>query len=273
MCKTALLALLLALASACSIAPNHAVDPVLRLHGHNDYLQPVPCARALELGIGSLEADVFPVDGELLVGHEHWQLRPFRTLRSMYLEPLAQAVAERGGTLLPGGRPLVLLVDIKQHGEQAYSLLREQLRPFAPMLTRFVAGRIEPGAVTILLSGDRPIATVAAEADRLCAIDGRLADLDRVPPPPVDLVPWVSSRWSNVSDWTGSDELMADETRRVQDLVARANAQGRELRFWSAPDRREGWAALLRLGVHRVGTDQPKKAVEWVRSGGGLEPR
>ena len=261
---------MLLLLVACAGGPEDTVsapaDPALRVHGHNDYLQPVPCTRALELGLGSLEADIFLEDGELRVGHERWQLRPGRTLRALYLEPLWAAWQERSGSLRSDGEPLVLLIDIKADGRHVYEVLRQQLRAFAPMLTRFVDGRVEPGAVTVLLSGDRPVDVVAGERDRLCAIDGRLPDLDRSPPPPAHLVPWVSSSWRKISDWTGSDDLMADEIVRVRALVAKANAQGRELRFWSAPDRREGWAALLQLGVHRVCTDQPKNAVRWLRA-------
>ncbi|MCK5940334.1 MAG: hypothetical protein KAI24_00080, partial [Planctomycetes bacterium] len=106
------LAILAALAAACAVPPKPGPDPALRLHGHNDYLQPVPLRRALELGLGSLEADVFLEDGELRVGHERWQLRPGRTLQAMYLDPLLAAV-RAPGALRSDGRPLMLLVDIK----------------------------------------------------------------------------------------------------------------------------------------------------------------
>ena len=137
-----------------------SVDPALRLHGHNDYLQPVPLQRALDLRLGSIEADIYLVDGELRVGHERWQLRKGRTLESMYLDPL-QAASKRGA-LRDDGLPLVLLVDIKAQGAVVYSHLREVLRGYRDMLTRFVDGRIEPGAVTILLSGSRPAATACS---------------------------------------------------------------------------------------------------------------
>ncbi|MFN3243432.1 MAG: phosphatidylinositol-specific phospholipase C/glycerophosphodiester phosphodiesterase family protein [Planctomycetota bacterium] len=253
------------LAVACAVAPKPAPDPALRLHGHNDYLQPVPLVRALELGLGSLEADIFLVDGELRVGHERWQLRPGRTLQSMYLDPLLAAF-RRCGSLRSDGQPLVLLVDVKADGDKVYTELRDVLPRYRDMLSRFVDGRVEPGAVTVLLSGNRPVSTVAADAERWCAIDGRLRDLDRRPPPPAHLVPWVSSSWRSISDWTGSDDLMPHEIERITDLVTRAHRQGRELRFWGAPDRREAWGAFYDLGVDRIGSDQPKKAAAWLRS-------
>lgn len=255
---------LLGLFAACGSVPKAVADPVLRLHGHNDYLQPVPLARALELGLGSLEADIYLVEGELRVGHERWQLRPGRTLQAMYLDPLRDRVAALG-PLRSDGLPLVLLVDIKADGERVYEHLRRVLRRYEGMLTRFVEGRVKPGAVTVLLSGDRPTAQVAAELDRFCALDGRLKDLDAEPPIAASLVPWVSSSWRSVSDWGGSDDLMAGETARVQALVARAHAQGRALRFWAAPDRKEAWAAFYDFGVDCICTDQPKQAARWLR--------
>ncbi|MCU0866825.1 MAG: phosphatidylinositol-specific phospholipase C/glycerophosphodiester phosphodiesterase family protein [Planctomycetes bacterium] len=249
---------------ACATAPG-AEPEVGFLHGHNDYLQPVPLRTALELGLGSVEADIFLVDGELRVGHERWQLRAGRTLASLYLEPLAAHVRDHG-PLRANGAPFVLLVDIKAEPVAVWSVLRAELERHRSMLTRFTDGAIEPGAVTVILSGARPRAQLVAEAERLCALDGRLVDLDAVPPLPCELVPWISEAWSRVSDWTGADELLADERARVRDLVARTHAQGRELRFWGTPDRREGWQALRELGVDRIGTDRPKVAVAWARS-------
>ena len=55
--------LLLLVGCAVTPSPNSSapVDPALRLHGHNDYLQPVPLTRALEYGNpkGNLEPRPF----------------------------------------------------------------------------------------------------------------------------------------------------------------------------------------------------------------------
>lgn len=261
--------------AACAGGPAPA-DPsaavVTRLHGHNDYLQPVPLRTALQLGLGSVEADVFLVDGELRVGHERWQLRAGRTLAAMYLQPLAAHAAANGGRVRADGAPFVLLVDIKADGAAVYAVLRAELAALAPtpgLLTRFVGERIEPGAITVLLSGSRPRELVAAEPERWCALDGRLVDLQARVPPPTASMPWISDAWSRISDWRGSDELLPDERERIAALVALAHAQGRELRFWGAPDRVEAWSALFALGVDRIGTDRPKAAAAWAASRDG----
>ncbi|MCS6919603.1 MAG: hypothetical protein NZM28_07520, partial [Fimbriimonadales bacterium] len=47
-----------------------------RAHSHNDYWRKRPLQDALECGFCSVEADIFLVDGKLLVGHDTHELRP-----------------------------------------------------------------------------------------------------------------------------------------------------------------------------------------------------
>src|ERR1700748_1478515 len=73
------------------------VTPLLNAHAHNDYEHTHPLFDALDQGFASVEADVYPVDGELLVGHNRRDLKPERTLESLYLAPLAARVEKNGG--------------------------------------------------------------------------------------------------------------------------------------------------------------------------------
>lgn len=232
-----------------------------RGHSHNDYGRRAPLHEALRHGFCSVEADVFLRDGLLLVGHDEWMLHPSRTLESLYLDPLRECVRAHGGTVHGDGRTFMLLVDIKQQGDLVYARLREVLEQRREMLTRFSAETIEAGAVTVVLSGDRPTAIVAQEATRLVAIDGRLTDLDRKPP--LSLVPLVSSPWRNTFAWAGRDEMPPEEMARLRELVEQVHGQGRMLRFWGAPDRTEAWIALRDAGVDWVNTDRPREFDAW----------
>ena len=42
---------------------------VSNVHAHNGYVHPVPFYTAFNAGFGSIEADVFPVNGVLMVAH------------------------------------------------------------------------------------------------------------------------------------------------------------------------------------------------------------
>src|SRR2546426_1011359 len=69
-----------ALANAAMSGPPPGVVPLLNAHAHNDYEHSRPLLDALDQGFTSVEADVFPVAGNLLVAHDFYALRPDRTL-------------------------------------------------------------------------------------------------------------------------------------------------------------------------------------------------
>lgn len=143
-------------AAASPAARHHRTRALRRAHAHNDYLHPRPLHDALAHGFTSVEADIFLVDGELLVAHEATDLDPSRTLASLYLDPLLARVRANHGTVHPGYRdPVQLLIDIKTDGAAAYLELDRQLRHYRRMLTSYHHGRVRPGAITPVISGDR----------------------------------------------------------------------------------------------------------------------
>jgi hypothetical protein len=46
-----------------------------------------------------------------------------------------------------------------------------------------------------------------------------------------------------------------DDRTRLHDLVAKAHAQGRRIRFWATPDRPEVWRELLEADVDLINAD------------------
>src|SRR5438874_13201724 len=87
--------------------------PLIRAHAHNDYEHKRPLLDALERGFCSVEADIFLVDGQLLVGHTRQDLKPGRTLEALYLEPLRKLAKANGGRVYPKGPTIYLLIDVK----------------------------------------------------------------------------------------------------------------------------------------------------------------
>ena len=68
--------------------PAEETKPVPQAHAHNDYYHQRPLLDALSHGFCSVEADIFLVDGKLLVGHSRSELKPNNTLERLYLDPL-----------------------------------------------------------------------------------------------------------------------------------------------------------------------------------------
>jgi glycerophosphoryl diester phosphodiesterase len=241
-----------------------AVRPLPQAHSHNDYEQKRPLLEALDHGFCSVEADVYLVEGQLWVAHDRKDLKPDRTLKSLYLEPLAERVRNRVGIFADPKARLMLLVDVKGQGAEVYQRLKTELAPYAPMLTRFRDTGVVTGAVTVVLSGDRAWDLAREDLDRWCALDGRMSDLTNAAPagvagsstPPASLVPLVSESWRTLFRWNGDGEMSAVEKARLKGLVSQAHAQGRKIRFWALPDRPEAWKVCQDAGVDLINTDK-----------------
>ncbi|TDD31731.1 hypothetical protein E1286_44510 [Nonomuraea terrae] len=259
--------LLAALPAALPASAAAGVEPLARAHAHNDYEHERPLLDALDHGFTSVEADVYLVDGQLLVGHDPEDLRPGRTLQALYLDPLAERV--RAGSVYPGTRqPLQLLVDIKNNGAATYTALDEVLRGYRTMLTTFHKGKVKPGAVTVVVSGDRPRDLMAAQERRYAFYDGRLSDLGQGDP---GLVPLISDNWTNHFTWTGEGEMPAAEREKLRQIVATAHRDGQRVRFWATPDasgpaREALWRELVAADVDHINTDDLAGLAQFLRA-------
>lgn len=227
--------------------------PLPQAHAHNDYLHARPLRDALDHGFCGVEADVFLVGELLLVAHERSALKPERTLQALYLDPLRARVKKHRGSVYPNGPPLTLLIDLKSPGESTYRKLAGVLADYADILSVVVDGKPTPGPVSVVISGNRPWRVVEAESRRFVGVDGRLSDLDSTRP--AHLMPWISDNWSLHFRWRGVGPIGADEGKKLRELVARAHAAGRRVRFWATPDKPAVWAELLAAGVDLINAD------------------
>ncbi|MBI1319683.1 MAG: hypothetical protein GC168_12155 [Candidatus Hydrogenedens sp.] len=238
------------------------VIPLPRAHSHNDYNRDRPLLDALDHGMCSVEADIFLVDGALLVGHNAEDLTPERSLEKLYLDPLQERVQANSGKVFPGGPCITLLIDIKDDGRKTYARLREVLTHYKDMLTEFTDDATTERAVTVILSGARPEEMVAAESTRLVALDGRLDDLDNHPNP--HLYPLVSESWLSVFKWMGAGEMPAEERAKLDELVAKAHANGQRIRFWALPFGLAAWDTAYEAGVDYINVDFPERVQKFM---------
>ena len=230
-----------------------AQTPLANAHAHNDYLHKRPLLDALEHGFCSVEADIHLVDGKLLVAHDPEQVQTGRTLETLYLEPLQARVKMNKGKVHAGGEDFYLLIDLKTAAEPTYTALRETLRRFEGIVSEFRDDKVERRAVTVIISGNRPIELMSNEVSRLAAIDGRLTDLQANPSP--RLIPWISDNWTKHFQWRGDGTVSEDDKAKLQKIVSQCRAQGRKLRFWATPDTVAGWRELRSAGVDLMNTD------------------
>ena len=247
-------ALVFVLATAGCVQTGGRATALVHAHAHNDYAHTRPLLDALDHGFCSVEADIFLMDGQLLVAHDEKKTRSDRTLQALYLDPLRERVKQNRGRVFRGGPELTLLIDLKSDWRTLYPALRATLTDYADMLTTFRDGRKQTRAVLVIISGNRSREMFAGETTRYAAFDGELADLDSNAS--ADLIPWISSPWGRTFQWRGDGEMPATELARLREIVARAHAQGRRVRFWGAPDRTEVWQVLREAGVDLINTDK-----------------
>jgi len=235
-------------------AAEPAVTPLPQAHAHNDYLHARPLLDALDQGFASVEADVFLVDGDLWVAHTEQELDSQRTLRALYLEPLRARSRSQGGMIYPDGGRFQLLIDLKTPAERTYEVLTEILSEYADIMTVVRDGTVEAKTVDVVVSGNRPLAMMQAQAVRFAGVDGRLSDLHS--DLPVHLMPLLSDRWGAHFQWRGTGPINETERRQLTEFVARAHAAGRRIRFWATPETEECWQLLRDAGVDHINTDK-----------------
>ncbi|GKU21464.1 unnamed protein product [Fusarium langsethiae] len=122
------------------------VSPVM-VHSHNDYLRPRPLFSALSVGCASVEADVWLSSNgrDLLVGHHWWNLRPEKTLESLYITPLLHILdafnspphvdnltetgSAAGVFATDPNKTLILFIDVKDDPAKTWPVLMKHLEP------------------------------------------------------------------------------------------------------------------------------------------------
>lgn len=255
----------------CSFALIHlgaramcAAEPLLNAHAHNDYWHDRPLFDAIDQGFTSVEADVYLVDGKLLVGHSRDELKAERTLQTLYLEPLARRIQASGKGVYSAGGRFFLLVDFKTDADAALHALNSSIQAFHQILTSVTKGVAHQGAVTIVITGNRPKIDPTEQAPRYFGVDGRLSDLDSLSP--AHVMPMISDNWVNHFAWRGTGAMPETERSKLHTLVRKAHAAGRVVRFWGTPESEPFWRELLEADVDLIGTDQLGRLAKFLRT-------
>ncbi len=242
-----------------------AEEPLENAHAHNDYLHEHPLFDALDRRFTSVEADIFLVDGKLLVGHKRDKLKPNRTLESLYLAPLARRVQKNGGRVYQNGPRFFLLIDIKSDSKATYRHLEKVLSKHADILTAVGDdGKVRQAAVTAVITGAQPRDEVIKASPRYAGLDGRISDLDS--DAPAHPMPMISDKWTDHFNWNGDGPMPAAERVKLKEIVSKAHAADRVVRFWATPENELVWTELCSSGVDLINTDQLDRLATFLRA-------
>ena len=260
-----------ALAAGATLATNaedvRVPNRITLIHSHNDYAQERPFWGAYEAGADSIEADVYLVDGDLLVAHTRKELKKENTLRRLYLEPLREVMRKNGGRARVDGKPLQLMVDIKS-GKPALDRLleiveQEGFRDCFDIVKN-------PSATRLTVTGDH-----SKVEDFLAYPDFVFFDV----PPTRQLadgqykrVPLVSQCASAYTRWRSGAMDEADKAK-IRNAVRQTHAKGSKFRLWAYPDHPEAWRLAMELGLDYINTDRPAAVAAFLRDLEFADPR
>ncbi|HCN82450.1 MAG TPA: alkaline phosphatase [Sphingobacteriaceae bacterium] len=213
------------------------------VHSHNDYLNSEPFERAYRNDFGSIEADIYPVNGVLFVAHSKREVKPNLTLKGLYINPLLKKLSENKT------RKLKLLIDIKENYKQSLDLLVQDLEP----LKKYLSTPQKSGQVTILISGTRP-----PPSEYKNYPDYILFDNDQSLPH--NATEWkrvglVSLTFQKFTAWKGVGPLDPAEQKKIKFTIDSVHHANKTIRFWAAPDTEASWLKQMELGVDLIGTD------------------
>lgn len=248
-----LIPLLLVLLSADSC--NTAA--LLPAYAHNDYRNRRPLHDALALGYRGVEADVFRVGTELVVGHDRGALREAGTLSHLYLAPLRDRL-HACGYVLSDSTPLFLNIELKEADPVAFQYLIGQLREFEEL---FAAPRTGSPAVQVTLVGWWPCPDSVAWPDYL-RVQLAIEQPERIPVIDSARVGFVSVDYEKFLRWRGVGDSASVAQLTIRTANELAKTLGKPLRVHHAPADLSVYRWLLWEGVRLIGTTDLRRSRE-----------
>ncbi len=226
-------------------------QPSTSVFAHNDYQKSNPLHEAYRLQVEYIEVDIFLVENNLLVGHTRQELKPGRTLDSLYLIPLLHYVNQHEGyAFADTTQTLALVIDLKTGGNTA-TVLAEKMQQYPALL--------KAKHLKFMISGSVPDRERWPELPDFIHIDGRPG----IPYTPEQLkrVALISSalpvRW-------GTEVLDAEAKATLIKIRDEVHSVGKPLRFWATPDHVNAWKQLIWMGVDVINTDHPADVVSFL---------
>jgi len=220
------------------------------LHAHNDYKQAFPFWEAYKQGYGSIEADIFLHNNQLLVAHEETELDTAKTLDKLYLQPLLQCIRKEQHK-----RNLVLLIDLKTDAAPTLQALITLLQHYPEI--------IKNKNLQLTITGNQP-----AQSDFLKYPSYIWFDANPETDYPTEVqsrLAIMSANFKKYSKWNGKGVLTKEELLRFDSVIAKAAiTSSKKMRFWNAPDIPNAWYQLMKLKVGFINTDRIVEAATFM---------
>jgi alkaline phosphatase len=236
---------------SCFFATAPAQYSTLNAHSHNDYSNDIPFWLAYYSHFGSIEADIWAVNGELLVAHDRSQIKPELTLDALYINPIVKLFRHNKGKAwydFPG--TFQLLIDLKTLAEPTLSILAKKLGQYPDVFDL----KVNPNGVMVVISGNRPEPSGFTSYPEFILYDGLLNG--NYNQKQLERVPLFSENLAVFTKWRGEGEMPAADKSRLVHVIDSVHDLKRKIRFWNAPDGENAWKTFEGLGVDFINTDR-----------------
>jgi len=222
----------------------------LNAHSHNDYEQTTPFYLAYNAQFGSIEADIWAVEGQLYVAHDKTEITATNTLDHLYIEPIVALFKKYGGRVsVDPSYTFQLLIDLKTEVEPTLTLLTEKLKKYPEVFDP----KVNKNAVRITITGNRPDPSRFREYPDFIFFDGNIKrkyDAEQL-----KRVGIYSENLAVFTSWKGKDAIPEKEEIRLKQIIDSVHEINKRIRFWNAPDTPEAWKILMKLKVDLINTD------------------
>lgn len=228
---------------------------LLPAYAHNDYRNRRPLHDALALGYRGVEADVFRVATELVVGHDRGALRGAGTLARVYLQPLRDRL-HTCGYVLSDSTAFFLNIELKEADPVAFQYLLSQLREVEELFAARQAGR---PAVQVTLVGWWPSPDSVAWPDYL-RVQLAIEQLANIPVIDSARVGFVSVDYEKFVRWGGRGAVPKAAERMLGVARESARSVAAPLRMHHVPPDAAIYKWLLSEGVTLIGASDLKRS-------------
>jgi len=218
----------------------------LNAHAHNDYEHPIPFLTAYTKHYGSIEADVFERNGQLLVSHNEEDIRADRTLEKLYLQPLQEQIRNNGGTAFKNSKDtLQLMIDFKTTGIPTIKALVNTLERYPDI--------IKNPTVIVTISGEQPATALWDQYPDFIHFDGKRGF--KYTPAQLKRIPMYSADIKLFTNWNGKGLIVKAERDAMQRWIDSVHQEGKKVRFWGTADNVNTWKTQMNMGADYIGTD------------------
>lgn len=247
----------------CALLSLKAQYTTLNAHSHNDYSKDIPFWLAYYNHFGSIETDIWAINGDLFVARDMADVSPDKTFDALYLQPIVKLVRHnKGKAWYDHPSTFQLLIDLKTSAEPTLSILSEKLKKYPDVFDFKVNGN----AVRIVISGNRPELADFEKYPDFILYDGLLTA--KYTEQQMKRIYLFSYDLSNFTKWNGEGDLPAGDRIRLQHLVDSVHALSKKIRFWNAPDNKNTWKTFMDIKVDYVNTDHINELAEFLNKGG-----